>query len=32
VLARVSHGLGDAMSGLSAAGLAPEDLLETRGW
>jgi len=32
VLARVSQGLGDAMSGLSAAGLAPEDLLETRGW
>jgi len=32
VLARVSQGLGDAMSGLSAAALAPEDLLETRGW
>jgi pyridoxal 5'-phosphate synthase pdxS subunit len=32
VLARVSRGLGDAMSGLSAAGLAPEELLETRGW
>jgi pyridoxal 5'-phosphate synthase pdxS subunit len=32
VLARVSLGLGDAMSGLSAATLAPEDLLETRGW
>ena len=32
VLARVSTGLGDAMSGLSAAALAPEELLETRGW
>jgi pyridoxal 5'-phosphate synthase pdxS subunit len=32
VLARVSQGLGDAMSGLSAATLAPEELLETRGW
>ena len=32
ILARVSHGLGDAMSGLSAAALAPEELLETRGW
>ena len=32
VLARVSRGLGDAMSGLSAADLAPEELLETRGW
>ena len=32
LLARVSQGLGDAMSGLSAAALAPEDLLETRGW
>ncbi len=32
VLARVSQGLGDPMSGLSAAGLAPEELLETRGW
>src|SRR5262249_49325491 len=32
VLARVSQGLGDAMSGPSAAALAPEDLLETRGW
>ena len=31
-LARVSQGLGDAMSGLSAAMLAPEQLLETRGW
>src|SRR5256712_5516392 len=32
ILARVSQGLGDAMSGLSAAALGPEDLLETRGW
>src|SRR5215216_888450 len=32
ILARVSQGLGDAMRGLSAAGLAPEELLETRGW
>jgi len=32
VLARVSQGLGDAMSSLSTAGLRPEDLLETRGW
>ncbi len=32
VLARVSQGLGDPMSGLSAAALAPEELLETRGW
>src|SRR6266542_1971408 len=32
VLARVSQGLGDAMSGLSAAALRPEELLETRGW
>jgi len=32
VLARVSTGLGEAMRGLSAAGLAPEELLETRGW
>jgi pyridoxal 5'-phosphate synthase pdxS subunit len=32
ILARVSSGLGDAMSGLSAADLAPEELLETRGW
>src|SRR5262249_8342899 len=30
VLARVSQGLGDAMSGLSTASLAPEELLETR--
>jgi pyridoxal 5'-phosphate synthase pdxS subunit len=32
VLARVSRGLGDAMPGLSAAALRPEELLETRGW
>ncbi len=32
ILARVSGGLGDPMAGLSAAALAPEDLLETRGW
>jgi pyridoxal 5'-phosphate synthase pdxS subunit len=32
VLARVSRGLGEPMSGLAAAGLAESDLLETRGW
>jgi pyridoxal 5'-phosphate synthase pdxS subunit len=32
ILARVSGGLGEAMRGLSAAALAPEELLETRGW
>jgi pyridoxal 5'-phosphate synthase pdxS subunit len=32
VLARVSAGLGEPMRGLAAAGLAPEELLETRGW
>jgi pyridoxal 5'-phosphate synthase pdxS subunit len=32
ILARVSTGLGEAMRGLSAAALAPEELLETRGW
>jgi pyridoxal 5'-phosphate synthase pdxS subunit len=32
VLARVSRGLGDAMSGLSTATLAEHELLETRGW
>jgi pyridoxal 5'-phosphate synthase pdxS subunit len=32
VLARVSAGLGEPMRGLSAAALAPEELLETRGW
>ena len=32
VLARVSQGLGDAMTGLATAGIPPEELLETRGW
>src|SRR6058998_3039274 len=32
ILARISRGLGDAMSGLSAAALRREELLETRGW
>jgi pyridoxal 5'-phosphate synthase pdxS subunit len=32
ILARVSEGLGEPMRGLDAASLAPEDLLETRGW
>jgi len=32
ILARISQGLGDAMSGLSASALRPEELLETRGW
>jgi len=32
VLARVSQGLGDAMTGLAAAGIPQEELLETRGW
>jgi len=32
VLARVSAGLGEPMRGLSAAALAPEELLEARGW
>jgi pyridoxal 5'-phosphate synthase pdxS subunit len=32
ILARVSAGLGEPMRGLSAAGLAPEELLESRGW
>jgi pyridoxal 5'-phosphate synthase pdxS subunit len=32
IVARVSTGLGEAMRGLSAAGLAPEELLESRGW
>ena len=32
ILARVSSGLGDAMSGLAAAGIPAEELLETRGW
>jgi pyridoxal 5'-phosphate synthase pdxS subunit len=32
ILARVSTGLGEPMRGLSAAGIPPEELLETRGW
>src|SRR5689334_2747694 len=32
ILARVSQGLGDAMLSISAADLAPEQLLESRGW
>jgi pyridoxal 5'-phosphate synthase pdxS subunit len=32
VLARVSRGLGEAMSGLAAAGIPEAELLETRGW
>jgi pyridoxal 5'-phosphate synthase pdxS subunit len=32
VLARVSTGLGEPMRGLEAAALAPEELLESRGW
>src|SRR5213596_1010779 len=32
VLARVSGGLGEPMVGISATSLAPEELLETRGW
>jgi pyridoxal 5'-phosphate synthase pdxS subunit len=32
ILARVSAGLGEPMRGLSTAALAPEELLETRGW
>jgi pyridoxal 5'-phosphate synthase pdxS subunit len=32
VLARVSAGLGEAMVGISTSSLAPEQLLETRGW
>jgi pyridoxal 5'-phosphate synthase pdxS subunit len=32
VLARVSTGLGEPMVGISTATLAPEQLLETRGW
>jgi pyridoxal 5'-phosphate synthase pdxS subunit len=32
ILARVSSGLGEAMIGISASSLAPEQLLETRGW
>ena len=30
--ARVSAGLGEPMVGLSAATLAPDELLESRGW
>jgi pyridoxal 5'-phosphate synthase pdxS subunit len=32
IVARVSAGLGEAMVGISAAELRPEELLETRGW
>ena len=32
ILARVSVGLGEAMVGISAASIAPEQLLEARGW
>jgi pyridoxal 5'-phosphate synthase pdxS subunit len=32
ILARVSAGLGEPMVGISAAELAPEQLLEARGW
>jgi len=32
ILARVSAGLGESMAGISAASLAPDQLLETRGW
>jgi pyridoxal 5'-phosphate synthase pdxS subunit len=32
VLARVSAGLGEPMVGISASDLAPEQLLESRGW
>ncbi len=32
ILARVSSGLGDPMSGLAAASLSADELLETRGW
>jgi pyridoxal 5'-phosphate synthase pdxS subunit len=32
VLARVSAGLGEAMVGISSASIAPEQLLESRGW
>jgi pyridoxal 5'-phosphate synthase pdxS subunit len=32
IVARVSAGLGEAMVGTSTADLAPEQLLETRGW
>ena len=32
VLARVSQGLGEPMTGLAAAGIPEHELLETRGW
>ncbi len=32
ILARVSAGLGEAMRGLDTAAMAPEELLQTRGW
>ena len=32
ILARVSTGLGEAMRGIQTSGIAPEELLETRGW
>ncbi len=32
VLARVSAGLGEAMRGLDSSAMAPEELLQTRGW
>ncbi len=32
ILARVSGGLGDAMSGIAAATIPAEELLESRGW
>ncbi len=32
ILARVSAGLGDAMRGLDTAAMAPEELLQSRGW
>ena len=32
VIARVSTGLGDAMRGIETSSMAPEQLLESRGW
>src|SRR5437667_1831310 len=32
IIARVSRGLGEPMVGISAAGIAPDQLLESRGW
>ena len=32
IIAEVSKGLGDAMSGIDVKTLNPEDLLATRGW